>query len=357
MQDLVAGEFFEQYSKSIAPPGEVANHVDVPEMQMATTISQVFLGIQLKCASCHDSFVDRWKLEDAWGFAAALGDGEFDIYRCELPTDEKATPRFPLAGLGKIDPESDAHQRRRQVATLMTTERNGLFARTIVNRIWARLFGRGLIEPLDEMMEHEPWDSDLLDWLSHELIRQKYDLRDFLVLITTSQAYQATSVGRRQAIGSKDYSFRGPEIRRLTAEQFCDCITSLRRTGESSSTIARPRRAWELENDRLMRMLGRPSRDVVVTMREQDSTPLLALELINGGHLKDLVDRAAASQLKRSDKPDEIISRVFRVLLGRDARDQERLVSEAVLGEKPDKSTVSDLIWTIVMLPEFQLIQ
>ena len=180
VKELIAGDFFEQYAKSIAPPGEVASVVDVPEMQVATTISQVFLGIQLKCASCHDSFVDRWTLQDAWGLASALGDKPFELYRCQVPTGDKASARFPLVGLGEIDVHAGKQQRRQQVAELMTGTRNGLFARTIVNRLWARLFGRGLVEPLDEMMEHEPWNADLLDWLAAELIRKNYDLKEIL---------------------------------------------------------------------------------------------------------------------------------------------------------------------------------
>ena len=67
VHDLLASDSIDKYAKSVVPTGEVASRVDVPEMQLATTVSQVFLGIQLKCASCHDSFVDRWKMTDAWG--------------------------------------------------------------------------------------------------------------------------------------------------------------------------------------------------------------------------------------------------------------------------------------------------
>ena len=358
VQDLVAGEFFDEYGKSIAPTGEVASHVDAPEMQLTTTLSQVFLGIQLKCASCHDSFVDRWKLQDAWGMAAALGDGPLEIYRCDVTTNQMATPRFPLAGLGEIDPKADKQQRRREVAELMTKQQNGLFARTIVNRIWARLFGRGFVEPLDEMMEHNPWDTDLLDWLAAELIRQDYDLKKLMYLITTSQAYQRPSVTRKQSVNKTEYVFNGPEIRRLTAEQVFDCICRLQQPdGIGASAGSFPPRAWQLDNSRLMMMLGRPGRDVVVTAREQESTPLLALELINGGELEELVKRGAAAQLKLARSSDEIESRIFRTLLERDRSDREGFASNRILGLTPDQETISDLIWTIIMLPEFQLIQ
>jgi hypothetical protein len=352
VHDLIAGDFFDEYAKSIAPQGEVASHVDVPEMQLTSTVSQVFLGIQLKCASCHDSFVDRWKLTDAWGLAAAFGDGKFDIYRCDIPSGQTATPAFPLQGLGEIDPLLDKLARRRQIAELMTTERNGLFSRTIVNRIWARLLGRGFIEPLDEMMEHEPWNSELLDWLSADLVAHHYDLKHLLKLIATSDAYQASSVARNDVANSNDFVFAGPEIRRLTAEQFLDSISRL----DSASSNA-PARAWQLENNRLMTMLGRPSRDVVVTSREQVSTPLMELELINGELLEDVIDQVAAAQLNSKRPRDEVVTNVFRALLGRSPSANELAVVGGDVARPLDKHQIADVIWTIVMLPEFQLIR
>jgi hypothetical protein len=354
VHDLLAGDFFEQYGKSIAPTGEVASHVDIPEMQLSTTLSQVFLGIQLKCASCHDSFVDRWKLQDAWGLAAAIGDTHFDIYRCDLPTNQTAVPRFPLEGLGEIDASASKQQRRLRVADLMTKPQNGLFARTMVNRIWARLLGRGLVEPLDEMMEHEPWSPDLLDWLSGEFVRQKYDLKHLLYLIMTSQAYQSAAVIRAEPIKDKTYTFTGPEVRHLTAEQFLDSLYQL--TVTKHDVNLRPIRAWQHENNRLMTMLGRPSRDVVVTVRESESTPLLALELINGRQLEEIIDQAAAAQSSTTTRA-EIESHIFLTLLGRRPIGQERLLTCCSQSSSPTKEQISDFIWTILMLPEFQLIQ
>ncbi len=355
VQQLIAGEFFEPYAKSIAPLGEVASQVDRPEMQVAATISQVFLGIQLKCASCHDSFVDRWTMQDAWGLASALGDQQFDVYRCEVATGDKARPRFPLSGLGTIDLAADVQQRRRQVAQLMTCEENGLFARTIVNRLWARLMGRGLVEPLDEMMEHEPWNSDLLDWLAAELIRHDYDLKHVLSLITTSKAYQLPMVVRPQRTPAIDYLFRGPEIRRLTAEQFIDSLSLLQLTpGDDGkrSTV----RAWQIGSVPFMTMLGRPAREVVVTSRNQDMTALVALELINGESLEILVQQAAKGQLLQTVDHDELIARIHRTLLGRSPTREEYVIASQLLAESPSQDAVADFIWTLIMLPEFQLI-
>ncbi len=348
VHDLVTSDICDAYGRSFAPPGEIAAHVESPEMQLSATLAHVFLGVQLKCASCHDSFVDRWKMADTWGLASALGDRPLRMFRCEISTGRVATPKFPLAGLGEITAGADRKQRRREVATLMTKPGNGLFARTIVNRIWARLFGRGLVEPLDEMMEHEPWSPELLDWLAGQFVRDQFDIKKLLHLITTSQAYQRSGVVRRTASENEPYQFTGPEIRHLTAEQFLDAINQL----ERANANARPSpRAWRTNNNRLMTMLGRPSRDIVATSRVADATPLLALELMNGTLLETAIGRAAQAQEGTRPTPEEVEARVFKVLLGRSPTPRERVWKPAKL----DSAALSNLIWTVVMLPEFQL--
>jgi hypothetical protein len=325
-------------------------------MQVAVTISQVFLGIQLKCASCHDSFVDRWTLDDAWGLASALGDEEFELHRCQVPAGKTAAPRFPVAGLGEIETADDGEHRRQRVAELMTAAENGLFARTIVNRLWAQLFGRGLVEPRDEMMEHEPWNSDLLDWLAGELVRGQYDLKHMIRLIVTSQVYQWPRAARDPNESPESYVFRGPAIRRLTAEQFIDSLELLQHASEpTADSESNNLRAWQLGNTQLLSMLGRPGRDVVVTSRDEEMSALVALELINGEQLEKFVHQAAAVQLGRRQNVNDLVSIIVRTLLGREPTDAERAIASDLLGTEPSQDGAADFIWTVVMLPEFQL--
>ncbi|MFM9196738.1 MAG: DUF1553 domain-containing protein [Planctomycetia bacterium] len=336
----------QQMVPTYAPPGEVLSAVDGPEMQEAATVAHVFLGMQLKCASCHDSFLDRWKQADAWGLAAALGSGRMPVDRCDLPTGRIAESAFPLRDLGAIDPGADAKQRRARVAELLTTPQNGLFARTFVNRVWARLFGRGLIEPLDEMMEHAPWDAAVLDWLAADFVSHGYDVRHLLRRIMTSEAYAAAAVEDTPLEAGRPYVFQGPEVRRLSAEQFIDAI------GRLGNNLPR---AWTRPNDPLMTTLGRPSRDVVVTARTEEATTLLALELINGPAVGGLIDTAAAAT---ADLPGEqAIERVFLTLLGRRPTAKELAACPPRTAETSAKRQIGDLIWSTTMLPEFQLIR
>lgn len=199
------------------------------EIQAAQSISQVFLGTNLKCASCHDSFVNDWKLTDAYALASVFADSPLELHRCDKPTGKPAAVGFLYPELGQIEAPTRP-ERQKQLAALLTKPEDGRFARVIVNRLWAKLMGRGLIEPLDNL-DAEPWHRDLLDWLASDFVEHGYDLQHTLRLIATSQAYQLPSVGIDDELSSEQpFEFRGPLVKRLSAEQFVDAVTSLTNT-------------------------------------------------------------------------------------------------------------------------------
>jgi hypothetical protein len=210
-----------------------------PEMQAAQNVSQVFLGTNLKCASCHDSFINYWRITDTWGLASVFADNPLEIYRCGKPTAKKAPAAFLYPQLGAIDPKMPKNQRIAALAKIITSPKNGRLSRTMVNRLWASLFGRGIVEPIDDM-DQLPWDADLLDWLASDFAEHKYDLKRTLRLICTSQAYRLQSQPL-QAI-EKDYAFKGPLTRRMSAEQFIDAVSALTRTspGKIAAKINAP---------------------------------------------------------------------------------------------------------------------
>ena len=119
----------------------VVNASQRREMQAAQNIGQVFLGTNLKCASCHDSFVNHWKLTDSYGLAAVFADGPLEMHRCDKPTGEMARVAFIYPQLGSIDAAAPKAERMKQLADLMTSSKNGRLARVIVNRLWAQLDG------------------------------------------------------------------------------------------------------------------------------------------------------------------------------------------------------------------------
>ncbi len=237
---LITNLPFDQFVRElIAPPtdesrgyidgikwrGEVSAGQTV-EIQFAQSVSQSFLGINLKCASCHDSFIDRWKLSEAYGLAAIYSNRPLEIHRCDKPIGQQATAAWLFPEIGQIDPKAKQPERLQQLAALMTHPQNGRTPRTMVNRLWQRLMGRGIVHPVDSM-QTEPWNADLLDYLATYLVENGHDLKKTLAHIATSQAYQSHAQMVTKATDDHGYTYAGPRAKRLTAEQFVDAIWQL----------------------------------------------------------------------------------------------------------------------------------
>ena len=208
------------FIKGVAWRGTV-NASQVTEMQAAQNVAQVFLGLNIKCASCHDSFINDWTLKQTYSLASIFADQPMDVHRCNKPIGEKAAPAFLYPELGSIDPAAARGERVKQLSEIMTSPKNGRLTRTVVNRLWAIFFGRGLVEPVDEM-DNPTWNQDLLDWLAVDLAEHDYDLKHTMNLLLTSQAYQRTAVALDP--DAEEFVFQGPVVRRMSAEQFLDSL-------------------------------------------------------------------------------------------------------------------------------------
>jgi hypothetical protein len=147
------------------------------------------------------------------------------MYRCDKPTGKKALVKFIYPELGEIKADAPKAKRLERLAEVVTDPKDGRLTRTIVNRVWAKLMGRGLIEPVDEM-DNPAWSQDLLDWLASDLVEHHYDLKRTIGLIVNSEAYQlpAAPAGDQP---STSFVFHGPITKRLTAEQFSDALAEV----------------------------------------------------------------------------------------------------------------------------------
>ncbi len=198
----------------------------VPPMQAAQSVAQVFLGVNLKCASCHDSFINEYTLADAYGIAAIYADSPLEVAECDKPTGKIAKVKFLYPELGTIDAQADPAARKQQLMEIITGRQNGRLPRTIVNRLWQRLLGHGLVEPVDEM-DKPAWSPALLDWLAEDLVAHRFDLKHTIARILTSRAYQLPAASLPES--EEAYVFRGPAVRRLSAEQFSDALLAVTR--------------------------------------------------------------------------------------------------------------------------------
>lgn len=542
-QSLLSNKPYNQFaSELIAPTKESAGFANgikwrgavsagqtVP-IQYAQSVGQTFLGINLKCASCHDSFTDQWKLTDSYGLAAAFSPEKIEIARCDKPTGKIAEPYWLYPELGKIDASQPPEVRLKQVAELTTMPANGRFSRTIVNRLWHRLMGRGIVHPVDAM-DSEPWNEMLLDYLAIYLVDHQYDLKKVMAHICESQAYQSKAQNLLVDEESK-WKYAGPRAKRMTAEQFVDAVWQITGTTPAKPDFApalpqkgaatMPRATWIwlndgvqspagetiafkkslpltasldsavavitcdneftltingkpvsksdnwltptvidlkpylitganeiviigknagagpnaaglyfqallqqgekavalnsdeswqccaapagnvaadavwqaafripnqqtwdqneavmkdahsrltggamiqvraalMKSDLLMRSLGRPNREQIVSSRPNDLTTLEAMDLNNGNILANLLEKGAATLLKRyGTDAGQLVDGLYGQALSRPPSNEEKQIALEVLGATPDAATVQDLLWTVLMLPEFQLIR
>jgi hypothetical protein len=329
-----------------------------PWMQASQNSAQIFLGINLKCNACHDSFVSKWKLKDAYSLAAYFSpEAKLQMFRCDVAQNRYAEPGFLFPELGRVPASDSLAHRRAAAAETFTDPRMGRLPRTLVNRIWQRLFGHGLVANPDEM-DGQPWSPELLDWLASDFVEHGYDVKRLIRTILTSRAYQMPAVARQAEPPVRGYAFAGPEVRRLTAEQFADAVGAITgewnvytapasaaanaaasakqalagqdaasaKQAEAGKSTAKPTmptssgryaREWRVASSDLTRALGRPVRDQVISSRPSHASTLQALELTNGQSLVRWISRGARRML--NELPPEPESLYNRTVAGRTA--------------------------------------
>ena len=383
-QSIKSNKSYDLFVKELVNPDEnskgfiegikwrgVVNSSQRTEMQAAQNVSQVFLGLNLKCASCHNSFISDWKLEDAYAFANIFADTTLEINRCDKPTGKFTDARMLWKELGSIDNNASVPVKRSQLANNMVKPQNGRLYRTLVNRIWAQIMGRGFIEPVD-MMDNDPWSQDMLDWMAFNFQQNNSNIKDLIYLITSSKTYQLPSAGFKDPneIVSQEYKFSGRLRKRMSAEQFADAGSALFGPIFPDSMVRyKPvikilknqniqifARASQVVNNPFLTALGRPNRETVSTSRESQANLLQALELTNGERFNSMLKKGAEIWTTKYKSGDQIIKEIYRQALGREVRSDEYKIAIKILGDKPQADTVQDLFWAIMLLPEFQII-
>ncbi|WP_457290075.1 DUF1549 domain-containing protein [Pedobacter sp. UYP24] len=351
----------------------VINSSQRTEMQAAQNVSQVFLGLNLKCASCHNSFISDLKLEDAYAFANIFADTTLEINRCDKPTGKFVDARMLWKELGAIDAKATVAQKRMQLAENLIKPADGRLYRTIVNRVWAQLMGRGLVEPVD-VMDNEPWNQDLLDWMAFNFVAKKADVKELVYLIATSNTYQMPSVGFKEAsqVSNPKYQFKGMARKRMSAEQFTDAVSNIISPVFADSNLrynpfmnaaynkmpVKPAfvRASLVANNSFLTALGRPNRETVATSRDSQANLLQALELTNGGRFNSVLLQGAQNWKAKFKNTDQLIDEIYQKTLGRKPAAQEFKLARQTLGTAPKAEAIQDFFWAMVLLPEFQII-
>ncbi len=222
--------------------------------ELAGKTARAFLGVRMDCAQCHDHpFDEGVSQRDFWSFAAFFArisrpKGKMDVTSPVLQvrdskqgevtfphSDQVVAPRLPLSDV-TIDDGPDGPSRRQQLVDWLTSKHNGQFARATVNRVWAQLFGRGLVEPVDDMRPaNPPIAPTVLDTLSRDFAASGFDLRRLFQALVMTKAYQLSSQSQADDDPSRALHFAQMNIKSFTAEQLYDCITIATRQGSAST--------------------------------------------------------------------------------------------------------------------------
>lgn len=352
----------------------LATQNDAPLAAKAHVISKAFLGVEMKCARCHDAPYHDVTQRDTFSIAAMLGRGGQKIPRTSvvpvaegarqpevtisLKPGETVKPDWPFAEFAGDEVPGDLVRKpddsRAQLAVLITSPANERFAKVVVNRMWAKLMGRGIVAPVDDWEGLEPSHPKLLQWLARQLITHDYDVKHIARLILNSRTYQRKVLP--DATGEQLRLFASPTRRRMTAEQIVDSlflaagkefgaeVMSLDPEGRRPVTaflnLGRPTRAWQfasLSNERdrpalalpvaqsivdmLVTFGWRESRQDPITDREEEPTLLQPAVLANGlvgRRITTLSDGSGFTHLALQEQDaKQLVERVFQRILSR----------------------------------------
>jgi hypothetical protein len=377
-----------------------ATENDFPMAEKAHIIAGAFLSVDMKCARCHDAPYHPWKQKDLFSLGAMLENksikvpdtssvpqaffdrkGDDSPIAVTLHPGDIVEPTWPAAafeydvvlgapangdahsqssgseyGQGPVDAQllGRAASTREELAVLITRPENRRFAATLVNRLWTRLMGWGLVEDTDDWYEAEVRHPELLDYLSRELVAAGYDLKHVARLILSSRTYQRRAIDETHV--PRAFVYSAPWRHRLSAEQVVDSLHSVAGVAmeteaitfdpeasqkiENFLNLGEASRAWQLtslsnERDRpslslpkaativeCLEAFGwRQSRQSPLTHREYEANMVQPGVVANGtlaGSITRLTDRSTATELAlASDSPDEFVERLFMTALTR----------------------------------------
>lgn len=345
--------------------------------QPTADTAQVFLGIRLQCARCHHHPYERWGQDDYYGLAGfftRLGRKSFgqpppyfSASRVTLGdmnplTGRSPEPKYPDGPMAELTPEQDP---RHALVDWMARDENPFFARTFVNRMWGHFFGRGIVEPVDDMREtNPPSNPELLDALAADFRAHKLDMRHIVRTLATSNAYALDSAPTA-ANKNDSQNFARFYGRRLIAEvlldavdQACGSRTRFDRASSEARAIDLPHEGF---GSYFLDTFDRPKRvSGCECERSSGATLGQVLLLSNSSEIENklasgdgLVDRS----VKAKGPIAETIDELYLSALGRFPNASERTKMTAFAEQSPDgqerRQALEDVLWTLLNSKEF----
>ncbi len=346
--------------------------------QLASRTARVFLGMRLECAQCHDHPFEPWSQEDFWSFAAFFAQisrprgtlenvstlmrvRDVDHGEVTLPeTDTVVMPKL-LDGSG-ISKDTQSTARRQQMAHWLTGSENPYFARATANRVWGQLFGKGIVDPIDDFgVQHEPKSAELLDLLAGHFINSDFSLRELFRTVVLSRAYRLSSGAETNDEERLDW-FAQMNTKALTAEQVYDCITVatlLNTASPSGLDTFNVNRVGNSPRDAFIQQFRTPSG----RMTEYQGGIPQALTLMNGGLIEGATGLSSSGLLKSLEAPffsnKQRIEILYIATLSRQPHASEwKLLKDYISDDASGtelQEGLADILWALLNSAEFTL--
>jgi hypothetical protein len=346
--------------------------------QQVEDAAQLFLGLRIQCARCHHHPYEKWSQDDYYGFAAffsRLGrkggiDGRADEQRIfhQRGVAGARNPRtgetLKPTGLGGAPLALAADQDPRLVlADWMADQENPFFAPALVNRYWKHFFGRGIVEPEDDLrVTNPPSNPELLEALARRFVESGFDLKELVRAICRSAAYQLSSLPNdHNARDKQNFSRYYP--RRLNAEVLYDAINQVTGTRAGFGGLPPDLRAVQLPdtgiNNYFLTVFGKPMADSACECERTNEANLAqSLYLLNSnevlGKLSAGGGRAAQLAADASRSDEEKVRELYEWVYSRPPLPDELTLAVEHLAKTPAKQQgYEDILWALLNTKEF----
>lgn len=351
--------------------------------EIATMVSQLFLGIRLDCAKCHHHPFEKWSQRDFYQFASffaqvgrkgtglspPISGGEEIVFfsgtgSVKHPVTGETLSPVPLFGEAEeiakdVDP-------REALARWMTSPENDYFAKVQVNRVWAALMGRGIVEPVDDLRStNPPTHPEMFDALAKHFQESGYDVKELIRTIVSSRAYATSSEVNETNVGDR-LNYSRHYRKQLRAETLLDAIADLTETPTSfGGGMPDGSRATQVWTHRVRSLFldtfGRPDMNQDPPCeRIEDATVTQSLHLMNDRDIDRRIrsDQGRAARLAASDlSAEQVTDELYLAAYSRLPDTEERTYAATLINAAGDKrrETIEDLMWAMVNSPEFTI--
>jgi hypothetical protein len=341
-------------------------------LKVSENIAQVFMGMRIQCAQCHNHPFDRWTMDDYYSFAAFFA--QIGRKRGEDPreqivfnrgsgevkhavTKKNMAPKF----LGGAIPDVKGKDRREVLAQWLASPENPYFATNLANVVWAHFFGKGIIDQVDDVRVSNPAvNQELITELGKRFTDYNYDFRKLVRDICTSRTYQLST--QTNATNESDHTnFAHAELRRMRSEVALDCIAQVTETQNKFRGLPLGARAVQIADGNtstyFLTAFGRASRATPCSCEVKMEPNLSqALHLINGDTSNSNIKRGKLidRQLAEKKSPAEIITNLYIRCFSRKPTEKELAgLVAAVAREKDQKPVLEDIFWSLLNAREF----